>query len=179
MVFEDSQDNAEAVETLDSTPACSAPETTPADSAGATVARSASARFPRPMVVSPQLMDKPMSNSLDKILTLVSTQLLQKADKNDIIPMQMQMQQQQQQQQQQIQQQQNMMNMMMMTIMSSMLNHGTSQTTTSTTIVEPIQAMMNSMIHPQRRLLVQPPQCDHPNELFRWPNMTNFATYII
>ena len=52
----------------------------------------------------------------------------------------------QQQQQQQIQQQQNMMNMMMMTIMSSMLNHGTSQTTTSTTIVEPIQAMMNSTI---------------------------------
>ena len=30
--------------------------------------------------------------------------------------------------------------------MSSMLNHGTSQTTTSTTIVETIQAMMNSII---------------------------------
>ena len=40
MVLEDSQDNAEAVvETLDSTPACSAPETTPAVSAGATVAK--------------------------------------------------------------------------------------------------------------------------------------------
>ena len=115
MVLEDSQDNAEAVETLDSTPARSAPETTPVVSAGATVARYASARFPRPMV-SPQLRDKPMSNSLDKILALVSTQLLQKADKNNNIPMQMKMQ--QQQQQQQIQQN-------MMSIMSSMLNHGT------------------------------------------------------
>ena len=90
MVLEDSQDNAEAFETSDSsTPPRSTPETTPAISAGATIASSAIARFPRPMVVSPQLMDKPMSNSLDKILTLVSTQLLQKADKNDIIPMQM------------------------------------------------------------------------------------------
>jgi hypothetical protein len=58
----------------------------------------------------------------DKILALVSTQLIQKVDKNDNIPtMQMQMQQ---------QQQQNVMNMMMMSIMPSMLNHGTSQTTT-------------------------------------------------
>ena len=60
MVLEDSQDNAEAVETLDSTPDRSAPEPrTPAVSAGETVARSASATFPRPMV-SPQLRDKPV-----------------------------------------------------------------------------------------------------------------------
>ena len=89
MVLEDSQDNAEVVETSDRTPACSVPEATPAVSAGATVARSASTTFPRPIMVSPWLRDKPMSNSLDKILALVSTQLLQKADKNDIIPMQM------------------------------------------------------------------------------------------
>ena len=142
MVLEDSQDNAEAVETsesytanasdfIEATPA--RPEATPAVSAGATVAISASARFHCPMV-SPWLRDKPLSNSLDKILALVSTQLIQKAEKNDNIPMQMQMQQ---------QQQQNVMNMMMMSIISSMLNHGTSQTTTSTTIVETIQAMMN------------------------------------
>ena len=47
------------------TPARSAPEATAAVSAGATVARSASVRFPRPMV-SPWLRDKPMSNNLDK-----------------------------------------------------------------------------------------------------------------
>ena len=145
MVLEDSQDNAEAVETLESytVNASDFIEATPARPE-ATVAKSASAIFPCSMV-SPWLRDKAMSNSLDKILALVSTQLLQKADKTDNIPMQMQMQQ-QQQAQQRIQQQQNMMNMMMMSIMSSMLNHGTSQTTTSTTIVEPIQAMMNSMI---------------------------------
>ena len=107
MVLEDSQENAEAVETSDSTPAVSA---------GATVAIYASARFPCSMVF-PRLRDKAMSNSLDKILALVSTQLLQKADKNDDIPMQMQM-------QQQHQQQQNMMNMMMMAIMSSILTMG-------------------------------------------------------
>ena len=150
MVLEDSQDNAEAVETLDSTPARSAPETTPVVSAGATVARYASARFPRSMVAS-QLRDKPKSNNLDKILALVSTQLLQKVETKDNIPMQMQMQQQKQLQiqhriQKQKQQQQNMLNIMMMSIMSSKLNHGISQTTTSTIIVEPTQAMMNSMI---------------------------------
>ena len=118
---------AKASDFIGATPDCSAPEAAPAVSTGATVRRSASTRFSR-LMVSPRHRDKPMSNSLDKILALVSKQLLQKADKNDNIPMKMQMQQQQEQQQ-------NMMNMMMMSIMSSMLNHGTSQTTTSTTIV--------------------------------------------
>ena len=77
MVLEDSQDNAEVVETSDRTPACSVPEATPAVSAGATVARSASERVLHCMV-PPQLRDKPMSNSLNKMLALVSTQLLQK-----------------------------------------------------------------------------------------------------
>ena len=118
---------AKASDFIGATPDCSAPEAAPAVSTGATVRRSACTRFSR-LMVSPRHRDKPMSNSLDKILALVSKQLLQKADKNDNIPMKMQMQQQQEQQQ-------NMMNMMMMSIMSSMLNHGTSQTTTSTTIV--------------------------------------------
>ena len=79
MVLENNQDNAEAVQTSESCAAKTSDfiKTTPAVSAGATVARSASARFPRPMVF-PCLRDKPMSNSLDKILAEVSTQLIQK-----------------------------------------------------------------------------------------------------
>jgi hypothetical protein len=39
-----------------------------------------------------------------------------------------------------------MMNMMMMSIMASLLNHGVSQTTTSTDSANPTQAIMNSII---------------------------------
>ena len=145
MVLEDSQDNAEVIVLL-LVPLLKHSFCFPWSNC------SASARFPRSMVAS-QLRDKPKSNNLDKILALVSTQLLQKVETKDNIPMQMQMQQQKQlqiqhriQKQQQQQQQQNMMNIMMMSIMSSKLNHGISQTTTSTIIVEPTQAMMNSMI---------------------------------
>ena len=143
MVLEDSQDNAEVIVLL-LVPLLKHSFCFPWSNC------SASARFPRSMVAS-QLRDKPKSNNLDKILALVSTQLLQKVETKDNIPMQMQMQQQKQLQiqhriQKQKQQQQNMLNIMMMSIMSSKLNHGISQTTTSTIIVEPTQAMMNSMI---------------------------------
>ena len=77
---------------------------TPAVSAGATFAISASARFPCPMVPS-WLRHKPVSNNLNKILALVSTQLLQKFDKNDNNQLQLQLQLQKQKQKQKQKQQ--------------------------------------------------------------------------
>ena len=95
-------------------------------------------------MVSPRFRDKAVSKNtgpVEKVLSLLSTQLLHKATRTDTDNLQ-----QQQQQQQQLQQQ-NMMNMMMMSIMASLLNqHGVSQTTTSTDSANPTQAMMNSII---------------------------------
>jgi len=73
-------------------------------------------------MVSLRIRDRQVSNNLDKILTLVSTQSLQKAGKTDTEEIQCQQ-----------QQQQNMMNMMNMiniiSIISSMLNHGAPEKT--------------------------------------------------
>ena len=111
------------------------------DNGGATSAAYANfsgSRFPRPMV-SPRFRDKAVSNNtgpVEKVLSLLSTQLLHKATRTDTDNLQ----------QQQLQQQ-NMMNMMMMSIMASLLNqHGVSQTTTSTDSANPTQAIMNSII---------------------------------
>jgi hypothetical protein len=112
------------------------------DNGGATsaaYANSSGSRFPRPMV-SPRFRDKAVSNNtgpVEKVLYLLSTQLLHKATRTDTDNLQ----------QQQLQQQ-NMMNMMMMSIMESLLNqHGVSQTTTSTDSANPsTQAIMNSII---------------------------------
>ena len=91
-------------------------------------------------MVSPRFRDKAVSNNtgpVEKVLSLLSTQLLHKATRTDTDNLQ---------QQQQLQQQ-NMMNMMMMSIMASLLNqHGVSQTTTSTDSANPTQAIMNSII---------------------------------
>ena len=90
-------------------------------------------------MVSPRFRDKAVSNNtgpVEKVLSLLSTQLLHKATQTDTDNLQ----------QQQLQQQ-NMMNMMMMSIMASLLNqHGVSQTTTSTDSANPTQAIMNSII---------------------------------
>jgi len=132
------------------------------DNGGATSAAYANfsgSRFPRPMV-SPRFRDKAVSNNtgpVEKVLSLLSTQLLHKATRTDTDNLQ-----QQQQQQQQLQQQ-NMMNMMMMSIMASLLNqHGVSQTTTSTDSANPTQAIMNSIIASNMISMQQTMQSQNP-----------------
>ena len=111
-------------------------------------------------MVSPRFRDKAVSNNtgpVEKVLSLLSTQLLHKATRTDTDNLQ-----QQQQQQQQLQQQ-NMMNMMMMSIMASLLNqHGVSQTTTSTDSANPTQAIMNSIIASNMISMQQTMQSQNP-----------------
>ena len=127
------------------------------DNGGATSAAYANfsgSRFPRPMV-SPRFRDKAVSNNtgpVEKVLSLLSTQLLHKATRTDTDNLQ----------QQQLQQQ-NMMNMMMMSIMASLLNqHGVSQTTTSTDSANPTQAIMNSIIASNMISMQQTMQSQNP-----------------
>ena len=128
------------------------------DNGGATSAAYANfsgSRFPRPMV-SPRFRDKAVSNNtgpVEKVLSLLSTQLLHKATRTDTDCLR---------QQQQLQQQ-NMMNMMMMSIMASLLNqHGVSQTTTSTDSANPTQAIMNSIIASNMISMQQTMQSQNP-----------------
>ena len=111
--------------------------------------------------VSPRFRDKAVSKNtgpVEKVLSLLSTQLLHKATRTDTDNLQ----QQQQQQQQQVQQQ-NMMNMMMMSIMASLLNqHGVSQTTISTDSANPTQAIMNSIIASNMISMQQTMQSQNP-----------------
>ena len=119
-------------------------------------------------MVSPRFRDKAVSNNtgpVEKVLSLLSTQLLHKATRTDTDNLQ-----QQQQQQQQLQQQ-NMMNMMMMSIMASLLNqHGLSQTTTSTDSADPIQAIMNSIIASNMISMQQTMQSQNPTSAIAGAN---------
>jgi hypothetical protein len=93
-------------------------------------------------MVSPRFRDKAVSSNtgpVEKVLSLLSTQLLHKAIRTDTDNLQ-------QQQQQQPQQQQNMINMIMMSIIASLLNCGVPLTTTSTDSADPIKAVINSII---------------------------------
>ena len=88
-------------------------------------------------MVSPRFRDKAVSSNtghVEKVLSLLSMQLLHKATRTDTDDLQQKL------------QQQNMMNMMMMSILASLLNDGVPQTTTSTDSADPIQAMMSSII---------------------------------